>query len=183
MTRFLLFLLVTFLSTVTFGQYLNCFSDTSSNGGQILQRLSTYGRSGFSMTVKKTGKKYQGYRICEHNYLQIDSLNQILNDSQIDSLFNCDNGSIKIVAFILFSKRHNDKENVLMKLKEILTQEYIAMASSCSDAIQITSLGRVSYDLLTKTNFLFKPNFKLTKEDKALIDFDLNLYEQSINSN
>jgi len=136
-----------------------------------------------TITNKSTGKKYQGYRICEHNYLQIDSLKQLLSDSQIDTLLTCDNGTLKTVGFILFSNRHNDKESVVKKLKDILNQEYIIMARGCSDAIQMKSLGKLNYDLLTKPNFFFKPNFKLTAKEKSLIELDLANYEQPMKSN
>ena len=177
MTRLLLFLITLIFSTACFGQNKNCLTDTTSASGQILLRLTSEGLAGLSITNKRTGKKYQGYRICEHHYLQVDSLNQILTDSQIDSLSSCDNGTLKTVAFILFAKRHNNKESVVKKLKEILNQEYVVMTNSCSDAIQMTSLGQLNYDLLTKSNFLFKANFKLTKKDRALIELDLAYYE------
>jgi len=153
--------------------------DTSSTGAEILKRVKMEGYAAATVTVKKTGKKYQGYRICENHYLQIDSLNHILTDLQIDSLLACDNGTLKTVGFILYAKRHNDKESVLGKLQEILKQEYVIMTSSCSDALQFISLGQLYYDLLTKPNLLLKPNFKLTKEDKALIEVELANYENS----
>jgi hypothetical protein len=182
MTRLLLILSSLFFSTITFGQINSCLADTISPGGQILQRVKAEGIAGLIITNKKTGKKYQGYRICEHHYLQIDSLNQFLSTSQIDSLFDCDNGTLKTIAFILFAKRHNNKDSVIKKLTEILNQEYIVMTSSCSDAIQMTSLGKFNYDLLTKSNFLFKPNFKLTKKDKSLVELDLAYYELQMKS-
>lgn len=141
MTRLLLFLITLFFSAVSFGQNNSCLTDTTSTSGQILLRLTSDGVAGVSITNKRTGKKYQGYRICEHHYLQIDSLNRFLTNSQVDSLSNCDNGTLKTVAFILFAKRHNNKDSVIKKLTEILNQEYIVMTSSCSDAIQMTSLG------------------------------------------
>ena len=182
MTRLLLTLMALSFSTVIFGQTNICLADTISYSGQILQRLKAEGIAGLIITNKRTGKKYQGYRICEHHYLQIDSLNEILTDLQVDSLFNCDNGTLKTTAFILFAKRHNNKDSVVKKLKEILNQEYIVMTSSCSDAIQMTSLGKLNYDLLTISNFLFKPNFKLTRKDKTLIELDLAYYELPMKS-
>lgn len=182
MTRLLLIFISLSFSTISNGQSNLCLSDTLSPGGQILQRLKAEGIAGFTITNKRTGKKYQGYRICEHHYLQIDSLKKILSDSQIDTLLTCDNGTLKTVGFILFANRHNDKQNVLKKLEEILNQEYTAMTSSCSDAIQMTSLGKFNYDLLTKSNFLFKPKFKLTGKDKSLIELDLAYYELPMKS-
>ena len=86
------------------------------------------------------------------------------------------------IRFILFANRHNEKQSVVKKLEEILNQEYTAMTSSCSDAIQMTSLGKFNYDLLTKSNFFFKPNFKLTGKDKSLIELDLAYYELPMKS-
>ena len=182
MTRFLIFLIISFFSFQAVGQQNICWADTSSTSGQIIQRMKNDGFASLRMTNKRTGKKYQGYRICEHHYVQIDSLNQLLNEAQIDTLLICDNGTLKTVGFILYSKRHNTKEQVLNKLKELLSQEYIVMTGSCSDAITMSSLGRFNYGLLTQANFLFKPNFKLTKKDKALIDLDLAYYELPMTS-
>jgi hypothetical protein len=177
MTRLLLFIFVLFSSFQSIGQQQDCLNDTTSIGGQIIERIKSDGFASVIITVKKTGNKYQGYRICDHQYIQVDSLNQLLTNLQIDALLSCKNGTLKTVGFILYSKRHNDKENVIKKLREILSQEYIVMTNGCSDAIQFSSLGRITYDLLTKTNFFLKPNFKLTKEDKALLDLDLASYE------
>jgi hypothetical protein len=183
MTRLLLIFISLSFSTASSGQNNFCLSDSLSPGGQILQRLKAEGIAGLTITNKRTGKKYQGYKICEHHYIQIDSLKQLLSDSQIDSLLTCDNGTLKTVGFILFSNRHNNKESVVKKLKELLNQEYTVMTSSCSDAIQMTSLGKFNYDLLTKPNFFFKPNFKLTGKDKSLIELDLAYYELPMKSN
>ena len=182
MTRLLLVIISLSFTTISSGQNNFCLSDTLSPGGQILQRLKAEGIASLTITNKKTGKKYQGYRICENHYIQIDSLKQLLSNSQIDTLLNCDNGTLKTVGFILFSNRHNDKESVVKKLKEILNQEYTVMTSSCSDAIQMTSLGKFNYDLLTKPNFFFKPTFKLTGKDKSLIELDLAYYELPMKS-
>ena len=182
MTRFLIFLIISFFSFQAVGQQNICWADTSSTSGQIIQRIKNDGFASLTMTNKRTGKNYHGYRICEHHYVQIDSLNQLLNEAQIDTLLICDNGTLKTVGFILYSKRHNTKEQVLNKLKELLSQEYIVMTGSCSDAITMSSLGRFNYGLLTQANFLFKPNFKLTKKDKALIDLDLAYYELPMTS-
>lgn len=179
MTRGILFLTALFSVSISFGQTSICILDTSSAGAEILHRVRIEGYAAVSVSIKKTEKKYQGYRICENHYLQIDSLNQILTDPQIDSLITCDNGTLKTVGFILYAKRHNDKESVLGKLREILKQEYVFMTSSCSDALQFISLGQLNYNLLTKPNFLLKPNFKLSKEDKALIEVELANYENS----
>jgi hypothetical protein len=183
MTRLLFFIFVLFSSFNAVGQQQNCLNDTPSLSGQIIGRIKSDGFAGATITIKKTGNKYQGYRICEHHYVQVDSLNGLLTDLQIDTLLSCTNGTLKTVGFILYSKRHNDKESVIKKLREILSQEYIVMTNSCSDAIQFSSLGRITYDLLTKTNFFLKPNFKLTKEDKALLDLDLASYELLMKSN
>lgn len=182
MIRFFIFLLISFISFQVVGQQNMCLTDPSSNSGQIIQRIKNDGFASFILTNKKTEKKYQGYRICEHHYIQIDSLNQLLNDAQIDTLLTCDNGTLKTVGFIIYSKRQNKKEQVLKKLKELLSQEYIVMTGSCSDAISMSSLGRFNYDLLTRSNTLFKPNFKLTKKDKVLIDLDLAFYELPMTS-
>lgn len=182
MTRFLFFLIISVFSFQAVGQQNICLADISSTGGQIIQRIKSEGFASLTMTNKRTGRKYQGYRICEHHYIQIDSLNRLLNDAQIDTLLACENGTLKTVGFILYSKRHNTKEQVVKKLKELLNQEYIVMTGSCSDAISMSSLGRFNYGLLTQANFLFKPNFKLTKKDKALIDLDLAYYELPMTS-
>jgi hypothetical protein len=183
MIRLLLFIFVLFSSFQAIGQQQDCLNDTTSIGGQIIERIKSDGFSSVIITIKKTGNKYQGYRICDHHYIQVDSLNQLLTDLQIDALLSCKNGTLKTIGFILYSKRHNDKESVIKKLREILSQEYIVMTNGCSDAIQFSSLGRITYDLLTKTNFFLKPNFKLTKEDKALLDLDLASYELLMKSN
>ncbi|MEJ8818145.1 hypothetical protein [Lacibacter sp. H407] len=183
MLRLFMILIVLIFSLGTFGQTNCCLTDTISTGGQILQRLKADGIAGLIVTNKNSGKKYQGYRVCEHHYLQIDSLNEILTYSQVDSLLNCENGTLKTTAFILFAKRHNNKDSVIKKLKEILNQEYIVMTTSCSDAIQTTSLGKLNYDLLIKPNSLFKPSFRLTKQDQALIELDLAYYELLMKSN
>ncbi|MFN8291892.1 MAG: hypothetical protein U0U70_16660 [Chitinophagaceae bacterium] len=182
MSRLIFSLITLTFLTTSYGQNRVCLADTSSISGKILQRLSSEGIAGISVTNKRTGKKYQGYRLCEHHYLQIDSLNQSLSNPQIDTLFNCDNGTLKTVAFILFAKRHNNRESVVKKLTELLNQEYVVMTSNCSDAIQMTSLGQFNYDLLTKANFLFKPKFKLTKKDVATIQLDLTYYELPMKS-
>jgi hypothetical protein len=183
MTRLFIFLFISVFSVQAIGQQYACLADTASISGQILERVKKDGFASFTITNKRTGKKYQGYRICEHHSLQMDSLNQIITDLQIDSLFSCDNGTLKNVAFILFAKRHNNKESVVKKLNEILNQEYIVMTNSCSDAIQMTNLGRLSFGLLTKPNFFIKPNFKLTKKDKALIELELAYYELPMKAN
>ncbi|MBS1511778.1 MAG: hypothetical protein JST86_13105 [Bacteroidetes bacterium] len=182
MTRLIFFFSTLFFSTTSYGQSKVCLADTSSISGQILTRLSSEGIAGISVTNKRTGKKYQGYRLCEHHYLQIDSLNQSLSNSQIDTLLKCDNGTLKTVAFILFAKRHNNKYSVVKKLTELLNQEYVVMTRSCSDAIQMTSLGQFNYDLLTKSNFFFNPKFKLTRKDIATIQLDLAYYELPMKS-
>ena len=153
MTRLFLFLFTSFFSFQAIGQQGYCPADTTSTSGQIIERIKGDGFASVTITNKKTGKKYQGYRICEHHYVQVDSLNQLLTDLQIDALLSCNNGTLKTVGFILYSKRHNNKESVIKKLKEILNQEYIVMTSSCSDAIQVSSLGRLNCELLTKANF------------------------------
>ena len=178
----LVFLTLTFFSIQAVGQQNICLVETSSTSGQIIERIKKDGFASLTMTNKRTGKKYPSYRICEHHYVQTDSLNQLLTDAEVDSLLTCDNGTLKTVGFILYSKRHNTKEQVLNKLKELLSQEYIVMTGSCSDAITMSSLGRFNYGLLTQANFLFKPNFKLTKKDKALIDLDLAYYELPMTS-
>jgi hypothetical protein len=183
MTRLFIFLFPLFFSFQAIGQRPDCLADTTSLSGLIIERIKGDGFASVTITNKKTGKKYQGYRICEHHYVQVDSLNQLLTDLQIDTLLSCKNGALKTVGFILYSKRHNDKESVIKKLREILNQEYIVMTNSCSDAIHFSSLGQLNYDLLTKANFFLKPNFKLTKEDKALLDLDLAYYELPMKSN
>jgi 5-formaminoimidazole-4-carboxamide-1-beta-D-ribofuranosyl 5'-monophosphate synthetase len=183
MKRLFYFLFSSFFSFQAVGQQGYCLADTTSTSGQIIQRIQSDGFASVTITNKNTGKKYQGYRICEHHYVQVDSLNQLLTNSQIDTLLSCNNGALKTVGFILYSKRHNDKESVIKKLKEILSQEYIVMTSSCSDAIQFSSLGKLNYDLLTKANLFLNPNFKLTKEDKALLELDLAYYELQMKSN
>lgn len=183
MTRiFILFITILF-STTSFGQDRNCFSDTTSTSGKILQKFVTYSITGASITIKKTGKKFQSYRFCEYRHLPIDSLNEILTDSQIDSLFNCDNGALKAIAFILFAKRNNNKEIILRKLNEILNQEYIFMAGSCTDAVELTNLGRLNYQLLIIPNLLFKPNFKLTRKDKKIMELKLANYDKLFSAN
>ena len=182
MTRLFLFLFTSFFSAQAVGQKSYCLADTTSTSGSIIERIKDDGFASVTVTNKKTGKNYQGYRICEHHYVQVDSLNLLLTDLQIDTLLSCTNGALKTVGFILYSKRHNDKESIIKKLKEILNQEYIVMTSSCSDAIQFLSLGQLNYNLLTKANFFLKPNFKLTKQDKALIELDLAYYELPMKS-
>lgn len=174
-----LFILITilFFTFPTVGQTNICEPDTTLASGQFIEKIKKNGVAGLTVTNKRTGKKYQGYRVCEHSYLQVDSLNLLLTDIEIDSLLNCENGSLKTIGFILFAKRHNTKKQVVGKLKELLNQEYIVMTGSCSDAIQMTSFGRFNYGLLTSPNFFFKPNFKLTKKDKALIEVELAYYE------
>ena len=71
MTRLLLIFISLSFSTVSVGQNNFCLSDTFSASGQILQRLKAEGIAGLTITNKRTGKKYQGYKICEHHYLQL----------------------------------------------------------------------------------------------------------------
>lgn len=183
MTRIFIFFITVLFSITSFGQDQNCFSDTTSTSGKILQRLVAYSLTGSSITIIKTGKKFQSYRFCEYLYLPIDCLNEIPTDSQIDSLFNCNNGALKTIAFILFAKRYNNKEFILKKLNEILNQKYIFMERSCSDAVQGTNLGRLNYQLLITPNLLFKPNFKMTRKDKKMMELKLGNYDLLYSAN
>ena len=160
-----------------------CEPTYTSTIGQILSELKSQGQTGFSLTNKETNKNYEGYRICEHDYLKVDSLNGLLINSQIDTLLNCANGTLKAVGFILFAKRHNYKDSVIKKLSEILSQDYIVMASSCSDAISYSNIARYCYNLLTNDNFFFKPNFQLNRADKIRIERNMGFYERAILDN
>lgn len=176
MTRLLSILILYFTSLTVAGQTNRSLFDTSSLAGQIIKTLVEDGRAGI-MTDKQE-RTYQIYRICQRHYLQVDTLNQFLNSTEIDTLLSSDNGTLKTVGFILFCKRNNYKEAVVGKLKELLNEQYIPMLTSyCSDAISFSNLARFNYSLLTKANLFFKPSFKLTKKEKALIELDIAYYE------
>lgn len=183
MKSIILLATLSFSLTISFGQSTLCEPTETTLVGKILSEIKSQGQASFILTVKKTDKKYKGYRICEHNYLQVDSLHSLLTDLQIDSLLTCQNGTLKVVGFILFSRRHNSKDTVLQKLSYILRQEYIVMASSCSDAITFSNIARYCYDLLTKSNFFYKPSFQLDKTDKMRLEKDIDLYERTILDN
>ena len=177
MTKLFIFAIIISLSFQAAGQEEICLADTTSVGGQILQQIKKGGFGSLTLTVKRTGKKYSSYRLCDHYHVQVDSLNKLLSNEQVDTLLSCSNGALKAVGYILYSKRHNNKADVTTKLEGLLNQEYMVMTTSCSDAITLSSLGNFIYSLITQPNFFFKPNFELTTRDKELIQQKLLNYE------
>ncbi len=168
------------VSLFTFGQNNNCLTDSTSEVGEIINRLRVDGITGTTLEVRKTKKRYKSYRICERNLIQIDSLNNSITNSQIDSLFYCKNGTLKMAGFILFAKRNNEKASIFKKVKEILDDEYIVMTNSCSDAITINNIGSVIYDFLTQHNSIFKPKFIITQDDRELLKYYIANYEKKL---
>ncbi|GAB2842153.1 hypothetical protein GCM10027043_51740 [Ferruginibacter profundus] len=127
--------------------------------------------------------KFDGYRICDNKVFTIDTLYTLLNNSQIDTLFNSEDATLKFVSFILFARRNNDKKLLTAKLNNILENKYYQMISDgdCNHAILISDLSTFAYEALTRETLLFKPSFKFTKREKQY--WENRLEEYRIRSN
>lgn len=168
-----IFLIIT---AITLAQN-NILNDSTSSRGKIIQKLKKEGLASISFRNKSDAKKLQGYRVCEHFYEDINSLNKEINDEEIDTLFKSNNGTLKAISFIIFANRNNNKEIIKSKLNEVIKQDFTLMTKNCSDAISTYSLARFDYELLIKNNYFFKAKFKLNKKEKEKIENELKKNE------
>jgi hypothetical protein len=151
-------------------------NDSISSRGKIIQKLKRESIAPISFTSNSNKNKIQGFRLCDHFYLDIQALNKELSKEDIETLFNSDNGALKAVSFILFAIRNNEKELVINKLNEVIKQDFTLMTKNCSDAISTISLARFNYKLLLEP-FFYKANFKLSRKEKQIIEIELRKNE------
>ncbi len=147
---------------------------------QLAYQIRKSGETKYQVTMNSSQKVYQGYLLCDDSYLLIDSLNKHIRDRQIDTLLNCPNGSLKVTGFLLYAKRHNDKDKVLKLLNYILQQDFCLMTRSCSGTFVLSNAGRICYTFLTEQNNFFKPEFELTKAEIRTFDNNVSYYEHAI---
>ena len=173
---YLIFFLLLFYSSSLFGQN-NILNDSISEKGKLVQQISKNSISAIKIRNIKESTEYVGYKLCEHQYLEILKLENQITESEIEQLIDSENGTLKCVGFILFAKNNNNKSSVLQKMNYLLKQKYYLMTNSCSDAISTTSLPKYCFDLINSRNFFFKPNFKLKKKEKKEWNIKMMVYE------
>ena len=149
----------------------------------IIRKIAENSHAGISLKSKDSKKIYQGYRLCEDQYLDVQKLGNILQIENAKNLYKSSNGALKTVAFIILAKVNNEKNNIMQMIDFFLTSDYIVMTKNCSDAIQIISLPEFCYRLVTEPNLFFKPNFKLTKKEKKAFEVKLKDYKLKLIQN
>jgi len=148
----------------------NLFTAANADDPAIQQILTSLEKEGYAA--------FQGgFVLCEHQYARIDSLQTLISNNTIDSLFHSKNGSLRAAAFILYAKRFNNKDSVLKKFDELVKQDYITFSLDCTDALTFSNIARFCYRVLTVNNFFYKPAFDLTKRDKNRLKSALAFYE------
>jgi len=174
---FTLFFLLS--SIITVGQITSSVIDSNSTAGQIVHRFATGNSGTQSLAEQVSKKKIQGYRLCDKNISAIDSLDQLLNNDQVQTLLDSSDRTLRFIGFILFSRHNNIKETVVLKFLEIIKEKYYPMITdgNCNHAVNVSDLGSFCYELIVKPNLLFKPNFKLSKGEKALLKKRLEKYK------
>lgn len=166
-------------SVVTLGQNNSRVIDSSSVAGQIIHRLATENSETQALAEQLSKKKFQGYRICDQKNFIVDSLEQLLNKEQIQTLLDSQDRTLRFIGFILFTRHNNVKEKVVLKFLEIIKESYTPMITDgdCNHAIRISDLGSFCYEVIVKPSLLYKPGFKLSKGEKALLKKRLEKYK------
>jgi hypothetical protein len=180
---FSFFFLLTSIFTV--GQINSGVIDSSSIAGQIVHRLTTGNSEIQSLVEQSSKKKFQGYRICDQKMFIVDSLYQLLDKEQVQTLLDSPDRTLRFVGFILFSRHNNIKETVVLKFLEIIKESYYPMITDgdCNHAVKVSDIGSFCYELIVKPNLLYKPSFKLSKGEKALLKKRLEKYKyEGLNS-
>jgi hypothetical protein len=170
------FILTIIYSTNFFGQN-DILTDSITEKGKLIQKIVENSISGIKIINKRKGKEYIAHKLCEHQYVDIQKLETLINDNEIQQLLNSPNGTLKCVGFILFIKRNNKKELVLNEVNNLLKQEYSIMTNSCSDAISTISLPQYCYELIRNKNPFFKPSFRLKKSEKKDYSIKMIVFE------